>query len=207
MLEAYGPQGWWPGETPFEIVVGAMLMPQTSWRNVERAIANLRGACMLDPHSIAKAPLSQLRTLVKPAGLYGSKPRRLRSLCQVLVRESDGNVDAFLSGDFKEARAKLLRLDGVGPETADSILLYASSRPVFVVDAYTTRIGTRVGLLRSKEYQKVQRYFERVLPKRTELFREYHALLVEHGKRFCKPKPDCTKCPMLDLCKYGKSKR
>lgn len=204
LLAHHGPQCWWPAETAFEVIVGALLMAQTSWRNVEAAIGNLRRAGMLDPRAIAGAPLGRLRSLVRPAGLYRTKPRRLQALAAHLVRTSGGDLDRFFGRDPDAVRRELLSLDGVGPETADSILLYASETPTFVVDAYTVRIGRRVGLFDAERYEDVKRYFESHLPRDVDLYREYHALLVAHGKGVCRPRPRCDACVLRDVCAFGR---
>lgn len=203
LLAHYGPQGWWPAKTRFEIVVGALLMAQTSWRNVEAAIGNLRREGMLDPQALARAHLDLLRALVRPAGLHRTKPRRLKAFAAHLVRTSGGDLDRFFAREPDVVRRELLSLDGIGPETADSILLYASDTPAFVVDAYTVRIGRRVGLFDADGYEDVQRYFESHLPRDVGLYREYHALLVAHGKKVCRPRPRCPVCALRDVCAFA----
>jgi len=207
LLDAYGRQHWWPARTDFEVVVGALLMQQTAWANVERALANLRDAGLLDAHALAAASVPRIRRHVRVAGLYKTKPARLKAFCRHLVERSDGDLARFFRGPIEAVRADLLAQPGVGPETADSLLLYAGGHPVFVVDAYTVRIGTRVGLFRSKEYGAVQRYFEDRLPRDVALFREYHALLVQHAKAFCRALPRCASCPLRAMCAYGRGQR
>lgn len=206
LLRRFGPQHWWPARTRFEVVVGALLMAQTSWRNVVAAIANLRREGMLDPHRIAAAPIPQLRELVRPAGLYRQKPWRLKRFCQHLVRVTDGDLDRFFDRDLETVRTELLGLDGIGPETADSILLYAADFPAFVVDAYTIRIGRRVGLFDDDAYDAVQAYFEAHVPEDLRTYREFHALLVVLGKEVCSPRPRCDVCPLTDVCAYAASR-
>lgn len=198
----FGPQHWWPADSPFEVIVGALLMAQTAWRNAEAAIANLKRAGLFDPHGLAKAPIQTIRRLVKPAGLYRSKPRRLKAFCEHLVRVADGDLTRFFARPFETVRAELLSLPGVGPETADSILLYAGNFPTFVVDAYTIRIGRRLGLFDEERYGAVKAYFESHVLRDLALFREYHALFVAHGKEICRPRPRCEACPVRDLCAY-----
>ncbi len=202
LLDRFGPQHWWPADSPFEVIVGAILMPRVSWANVEKAIANLKTAQMLDPESIASSPLKELRRLVKPAGLHKSKPRRLRGFCRHLMRASGGNVDAFLARDHSVLRPELLSLEGIGPETADSILLYAANMEVFVVDAYTIRIGTRVGLFGYDDYDMVQDFFHDRVKGGVKVFQEYHALLVTLAKDFCRPRPKCAECPLNRICAH-----
>lgn len=207
LREHYGPQHWWPAETSFEVVVGALLMQQTAWANVERAIANLREDGLLDPHALASASVPRIRRAVRIAGLYRSKPPRLKTFCRHLVERADGDLRRFFRGPTEAVRADLLVQPGVGPETADSLLLYAGGHPVFVVDAYTVRIGKRVGLFRTEAYDEVQRYFEERLPRDVDLFREYHALLVQHAKTFCRARPKCESCPLRPVCAYGRGQR
>jgi len=203
LLERFGPQHWWPAGTPFEVIVGAVLMPQTSWKNVEVAIANLKKARMLAPARIASAPLAKLTSLIRPAGLHRTKPRRLREFCRHIMRTSGGDVSAFLDRDQGKLRRELLSLDGVGPETADSILLYAANKKTFVVDAYTRRVGRRVGLFDFDDYRKVQDFFEDNVAGGVRLYQEYHALIVELSKRICRPKPLCDLCPLCKVCNYA----
>src|SRR5256712_3299326 len=147
LLAHDGPQGWWPAETPFEAIVGALLMPQTAWRNVATAIRNLRDAGILEVHALAAAPVAVVRRHVRIAGLHRTKPARLKAFCRHLVEESDGDLATYFNRPTDVVRADLLAQDGIGPETADSILLYAGRHPVFVVDAYTIRIGGGIGRL------------------------------------------------------------
>ena len=182
--------------------MGALLMAQTSWTKVAEAIGNLKRAGVLTPHALAAMPLTRLRVLVRPAGLYRTKPRRLKAFCQHLVRVADGDLERFFARDFDALREELLSLDGVGPETADSILLYAAEFPTFVVDAYTIRFGRRVGWLRTDRYPTVQAFFESQIPPDLARYREVHALIVAHGKETCRPRPRCESCPVNDLCAY-----
>ena len=207
LLDAFGPQRWWPARSPFEVIVGAFLMQQTTWANVERAIANLREADLLEPHALAAASVGRIRKHVRIAGLYRSKPGRLKAFCRHLVERSDGDVAGFFRGPTAALRADLLAQSGVGPETADSILLYAGRHPVFVVDAYTIRIGRRIGLFGTDGYEEVQRFFEAHLPREVSLYQEYHALLVRHAKTFCRPRPQCEACPVRRMCAFGRGQR
>ena len=206
LLERFGPQHWWPAETRFEMVVGALLMQQTAWRNVEVAIANLRRAGLMSPDAIARASIPEIRKHVRVAGLYRAKPRRLKRFCQRLM-EFGGDLDAFLGRDPAVVREDLLGQEGVGPETADSILLYASETPTFVVDAYTVRIAKRLGWIDTDRYDAVKGWFEARLPRDVAVYREYHALLVAHGKAICRPRPRCGECPLNDRCAYYRTTR
>src|SRR2546422_6993443 len=196
LLQYYGPQHWWPAETAFEAIVGALLMQQTSWRTVEVAIRNLRRAGLLDVRALADAPVPVIRRHVRIAGLYRTKPARVRAFCRHLLDRSDGDLALYFDRPMEELRADLLAQDGVGPETADSILLYAGGHPVFVVDAYTVRIGRRIGWFDTDAYETVQLQFEAHLPRDLAVYREYHALLVAHAKAVCRPTPRCDECPV-----------
>ncbi len=199
LLRAYGPQGWWPAETPFEVMVGAVLTQATAWRNVERAIARLKAAGVLSHQGIAALPPKELEELVRPSGFFRQKARRLRALVKLVL--DHGDVEALLSLPPEELREKLLSVPGIGPETADSILLYAAGHPAFVVDAYTKRILHRLGLLpeEAAPYAEVQRMFQENLPQDPQLYGEYHALLVRHAKEHCRVRPRCDGCPLADL--------
>lgn len=207
LVDYYAPQGWWPAETRFEVIVGALLMAQTSWRNVARSIENLNAAGLLDPHRLATAPLATIRRHVRVAGLYRTKPARLKAFCRHLVDRCDGDLDRYFDRPTDVVRADLLAQRGVGPETADSILLYAGWHGVFVVDAYTIRIGARIGLFESRAYRDAQAYFEAHLPRDEGLYQEFHALLVAHGKALCRPRPRCPACPVRDLCDVGRGRK
>lgn len=207
LADCHGPQHWWPAETEFEVIVGALLTQQTAWANVERAIANLRDAGLLDVHAIAAAFVATIRRHVRVAGLYRTKPARLKAFCRHLVDRCDGDLPAYFDRPTEEVRGDLLAQGGVGPETADSILLYAGGHPVFVVDAYTVRIGTRLGLLATQAYDVVQRHFETHLPRDVHGYREDHALLVTHAKTLCRPRPKCGECPLRPDCPFGRRQR
>jgi len=208
LLDYYGPQHWWPAETAFEAIVGALLMQQTSWRNVEVAIGNLKRARLLEVRGLAEAPVPVIRRHVRIAGLYRTKPARLRAFCRHLLNRSGGDLARYFARPMDEVRADLLAQEGVGPETADSILLYAGGHPVFVVDAYTERIGGRIGLFRTGEYRTIQRYFEQRVPRDLTTYQEYHALLVRHAKTLCRRvNPACAECPVQTLCDFGRRRK
>ncbi len=198
MYEALGPQGWWPGESPFEVCIGAILTQNTNWQNVERAIANLKEAGLLSPQALYALPVEILAEYIRPAGYFRVKARRLKNFIKFLVEEFQASLDNLFSLPLSEARQRLLGVSGIGPETADSILLYAGGKPIFVVDAYTRRILLRHGLAtEDMTYQDLQDLFMKYLPPESTLFNEYHALLVAVGKKFCRPrKPLCSACPL-----------
>ncbi len=198
MYEALGPQGWWPGESPFEVCIGAILTQNTNWQNVERAIANLKEAGLLSPQALYALPVEILAEYIRPAGYFRVKARRLKNFIKFLVEEFQSSLDNLFSLPLSEARQRLLGVSGIGPETADSILLYAGGKPIFVVDAYTRRILLRHGLAtEDMTYQDLQDLFMKHLPPESTLFNEYHALLVAVGKKFCRPrKPLCSACPL-----------
>ncbi|HEY5999699.1 MAG TPA: endonuclease III domain-containing protein [bacterium] len=198
LLAAFGPQSWWPAETPFEVMVGAILTQNTNWRNVERAIANLRAARALTPGAMARLRPAALAELIRPAGYFRVKAARLGHLLAHLRRRHGGSVARLLRVPGPSLREELLGITGIGPETADSILLYAAGRPSFVVDAYTRRVLSRHGLVgEGAAYADIQRLFTGALPADVALFNEYHALIVRLGKEFCRPRaPRCAACPL-----------
>lgn len=200
MYDHFGPQHWWPGRTRFEIIVGAILTQNTNWTNVERAIANLDREGVLDPAHLHEADFETLAQWIRPAGYFNIKAKRLKNLLNWLYDEFGGNVDAPARLDAVDLRESLLSVNGIGRETADSIILYAYEKPIFVVDAYTCRIGVRHGFLSpDMDYDMVQEYFESALEHDAALYNEFHALLVCVGKNFCKPKARCHGCPLESL--------
>lgn len=197
MLHALGPQGWWPGRTRFEVIVGAILTQNTAWTNVARAIANLRQARVLTPKALAALPAPKLARLVQPSGYYRTKAARVKRFLRFLRARYALNLSRMFAERPSKLREELLAVSGIGPETADSILLYAGGVPVFVVDAYTRRILGRHGLIRADAtYDAVQALFMENLPPDPALYNEYHALLVAVGKDFCRPLPRCARCPL-----------
>jgi len=200
LFECFGPQHWWPGETKFEIITGAVLTQNTSWANVEKAIANLKSADSLTPEKLYQFDVPQLAELIRPAGYFNIKAKRLKNFVTWLFENYEGKLTNLESLDTDQLRSELLAVKGIGPETADSILLYALNRPVFVVDAYTARIAFRHGLIEpNADYEQLRGLFQSNLPQDTQLFNEYHALLVKVGKEFCKPKAQCSSCPLEKL--------
>lgn len=197
--DAWGPQHWWPGESVLEIMVGAVLTQNTAWRNVERAIANLKAAGALSLDVMLALPVDELAALIRPAGYFNVKARRLRALLE-WVRDA-GGVEALSGWPDDALRVGLLDVHGVGPETADDILLYAFGRPVFVIDAYTRRILGRLGLIDpTMGYEHLRVAIEAELGADVPLFNQYHALLVAHGKEVCRPRPRCERCVLADDC-------
>jgi len=204
LFAAYGPQGWWPGDSPFEVIVGAILTQNTAWSNVERAIANLRAAGALTPAGLLALTAEETARLVRPAGYFNTKARKLRAVVEFLDQEYGGDLARLFTLDTATLRETLLSLYGIGPETADSILLYAAGRPVFVVDAYTRRVFSRLGLVsETVTYHDLQALFSDHLPSDVSLFNEYHALIVRHGKVRCTSRqPGCDSCPLSEGCVY-----
>ncbi|MGW8312323.1 MAG: endonuclease III domain-containing protein [Desulfuromonadales bacterium] len=202
----FGQLHWWPADHSFEVVVGAILTQNTSWSNVERAIGNLKMASIINPQGLAEIPIHQLEQLIRPAGFFRQKALRLQALAKHLVNEWQGDLANFCGGPLEDARNRLLGHAGIGPETADSILLYAANRPSFVVDAYTMRIFQRIGLLHGKEkYDEVRQLFMRNLPEDPRLFNEYHAQIVSLAKTCCrKNRTFCTECPVNRLCRHAR---
>jgi endonuclease-3 related protein len=205
MLAAHGPQFWWPGRTRFEVIVGAILTQNTSWSNVERAIANLRRERLLSPSAIERIPVHRLATLIRSSGYFRQKARKLKAFVNFLRSRYQGSLNRLFARPTGALREQLLSVHGIGPETADSILLYAGNHPVFVVDAYTRRILERHRMARGKEsYEEIRQLFEFSLPAEPKLFNEYHALLVHTGKHFChKRQPDCQRCPLQQFLPAG----
>jgi endonuclease-3 related protein len=201
MSQALGPMHWWPASTPFEVIVGAILTQNTSWANVERAIANLRLAQMLTPSAISEARMSRLAALVRPSGYFRQKAKKLKVFVRFLQREYGGSLKSMFDTPTGTLREKLLAVHGIGPETADSVLLYAGNHPVFVVDAYTHRIFGRHGITDGKpQYESVRELFETALPRDPRLLNEFHALVVNIGKNWCRKKePLCAECPLGHL--------
>ena len=200
LFDRFGPQHWWPGETQFEIIAGAVLTQNTNWANVEKAIANLKSAHLLTPEKLYHLGLSQFAELIRPAGYYNIKAKRLKNFVNWLFHKYDGQLTNLEDLNTDQLRAELLAVKGIGPETADSILLYAFNREIFVIDAYTARIACRHGLIQpDADYEQLQELFQSNLPQDSQLFNEYHALLVRLGKEFCRPKAKCTACPLEKL--------
>ena len=204
LLDAYGPRFWWPAESPFEVCVGAILTQNTNWANVEKAIANLKEAGLLTAEGLRDVALERLAELIRPAGYFNVKSIRLKDFIGWLYGEHGGNLEAMFAGDWQRLRQELLGVRGIGPETCDSILLYAGHKPSFVVDSYTKRLFSRLGLFsENAAYEEFRALFMRNLPSDTELYNEYHALIVQHCKEHCRTKPLCAECPLLPRCPFG----
>jgi len=199
LLAAYGPQQWWPADSPFEMMVGAILTQNTNWKNVEKAISNLKELRILDATSISNCDTDKLATAIRVSGFYRQKAERLRLFSHFYIQH--GKTSNLKKRSASELRKLLLQLHGIGPETADSMLLYALDKPLFVVDAYTKRIFSRIGLFDSTlKYDAVQGYFHEQLKEDLSIFQEFHALIVEHAKRYCKASPLCEQCPLNIAC-------
>ncbi len=195
LWQAFGPQGWWPGETPFEVAVGAILTQNTNWGNVARAIAALKDRDLLEPQALHDLPEAELARLIRPAGYYNLKARRVKNFLALLQGRYQGSMEVMAGDDLEDLRRRLLEVKGIGPETADSILLYALNKPTFVVDAYTFRVLSRHQLAsESYTYEELQRLFMDHLAADLGLYQEYHALLVRVGKELCRPQPRCEAC-------------
>ncbi|MDA8326398.1 MAG: hypothetical protein M0033_09275 [Nitrospiraceae bacterium] len=200
LLDAFGPQRWWPGETPFEVAVGAVLTQNTNWGNVEKAIHNLKEANALCSLAMDRMSNERLAELVRPSGYFNVKAVRLKALVSFIVSGYQGNVTRMKDTGTAALREKLLAISGIGPETADSILLYALEKPVFVIDAYTKRILARHGIAPAMaDYSRLQGLFHENLEPDVKLYNEFHALIVKTGKTFCRPRaPLCRACPLSD---------
>ncbi len=202
LLSSFGKQNWWPAETKVEMIVGAVLTQNTSWSNVEKAIRNLRAGDLLSIEGLSNMPLNVLSDYIKPAGYFNLKARRLKNLIDFVNDRYAGNLDELFSLDITAIREGLLSVNGIGRETADSIVLYGAELPLFVIDTYTYRILTRHGLVDENiDYSELQAIFMDNLPHEAELFKEFHALIVKAGKEFCKKKPLCIECPLRILDK------
>jgi len=204
-LSALGPSRWWPAETPLEVCLGAILAQNTSWNGASRAVENLKARGLLeDPAALLSLAEKELQALIRPSGYFRQKARRLRIFLAWLLEACGGRVEGLAALPLQEARAALLSLEGVGPETADSILCYGAGRTIFVVDAYTRRIGGRHGLFSPDlPYEEIRAWFEARLPPDLALYREYHALLVRIGAGWCRPRPSCRGCPLSRFAKPG----
>ena len=204
LYRAWGPQGWWPGRTATEMVVGAVLTQNTAWSNVEKALLRLKAARALSLRKLYEAPLAEVEDWVRPAGFYRVKARRVRALAALVMESYQGRLSLLLREEPARLRTFLLGVHGIGPETADSILLYAAGAPYFVVDAYTRRVLSRHGWLHEPaSYEAVADLFEVALPREAQLYNEFHALIVRLGKTHCRAKPRCEGCPLNSMLPPG----
>lgn len=199
LFAAYGHQHWWPAESPFEVMIGAVLTQNTAWSNVERALARLSASSALEPAAILALDPAELAEALRPAGYFNLKARRLSAFCVEYL--AAGGLEGWGALDTETLRRALLKVNGIGPETADDMLLYAFERPVFVVDAYTRRIFARLGAIAGDEaYEQIRAGFEQTLGPDVPLFKEYHALIVQHAKQACRARPICPDCPLREAC-------
>lgn len=198
----YGPQHWWPAESDFEMIVGAFLTQNTSWTNVEKAVQALREVGWLTPSAIRNADEVSLAERLRPAGCFRQKAKRIKGFVAHLDERNGGELGRLFAQDTLALRAELLGLEGVGPETADCIVLYAARLPIFVVDAYTRRLFDRLGVLNQPTYDEAQKLAHASLPPDAARFNEFHALIVRHAKAHCRAKPRCVGCPLAEVCRY-----
>lgn len=197
MFKHFGPQHWWPAETNFEVMVGTILTQNTSWTNVEKAISNLKKEKLLSVEKLEKIPDEKLAQLIRPAGYFNIKTKRLKNFIHFLMTKYKGNLEKMREEELSILREKLLSVKGIGPETADSILLYALKKPIFVIDQYTYRILSRHHLIPEEtSYEEMQALMMKSVPEKIPHYNEYHALIVMIGKNFCRKKPLCEKCPL-----------
>lgn len=205
LLGTYGPQHWWPGDSPLEVMIGAVLVQNTAWKNVEKAIDRLRDADLLDSQALGRLPTDELAEYIRPAGYYRVKARRLHNLLKLVVDRYAGSLERMFDQDLETLREELLQTNGIGPETADSILLYAARKPTFVVDTYTHRIFARHGWIDfGAGYCEIKEHFESGLDRDPALFNEYHALLVRVGHLHCRKTPKCDGCPLAEWLPDGR---
>ncbi len=200
LLNHFGKQYWWPADTPFEVIVGAILTQQTTWKNVEKAIDNLKENNLLSISSLARVNIRCLEKIIRPAGYFHQKAERLKGACKYIYKNYGEDLGKLFSKSVLKLREELLSLKGLGPETVDSIILYAAQKPIFVIDAYTKRMAHRLGITHLDKYEDLRKYFEEHLPNGLELYQEFHALIVELGKNYCKTKPHCQPCPLNKMC-------
>jgi endonuclease III related protein len=204
LFRAYGAQGWWPAEKPFEVMIGAVLTQRTSWRNVELALANLRNEGLIDPETLHRRRLHELEQAVRPAGFFRQKAARLHALCRWL--DGHGGFVAAARQSDGDLRDGLLAVKGIGPETADVITLYAFRRRVFVVDAYFRRVFSRIGMIEGSEpYDVLRMNVQRAMSATSDIYGEFHALIVTHAKERCRAVPQCDACTLNAVCDYARA--
>ncbi|MEW6183759.1 MAG: endonuclease III domain-containing protein [Bacillota bacterium] len=203
LYEYFGPRHWWPADTDFEMIIGAILTQNVSWRGAVRAIDNLKAEEWLEAAAISAAPREKLAEVLRPARYHFQKAQKLKDFCSVLLEEYNGNLNGFLAQETGLLRGRLLAIRGIGPETADCIILYAARKPIFVIDAYTHRVFNRLGYFPERiKYGEMQEFFMRHLPADVKLFNEYHAQIDALGHRIClKKSPHCGECPVSRYCR------
>ena len=200
LFKSFGEQYWWPGDTDFEVVIGAILTQNTNWTNVEKAIENLKAAKVFTPKKLYEINIEKLAELIKPSGYFNVKAKRLKHFIEWLFSNYNGSLSKLFKQDYTILREELLSINGIGRETADSIILYAAEKPTFVVDAYTKRVLVRHGLITEDyDYEAIKAVFEDNLPRNVSHYNEYHALIVMVGKYYCKPKMQCEECPLENV--------
>ncbi|MCD4796159.1 MAG: endonuclease III domain-containing protein [Candidatus Cloacimonetes bacterium] len=205
LLKTFGHQNWWPAETADEIIIGAILTQNVSWNNVEKAIINLKQYNLCTLEQIHHSNIDEIAPLIRSTLYFNRKAKKLQNFTEFLFTYYNGDVCKMFQTEIRTLRKQLLQINGIGEETADSILLYAGAKPVFVIDAYTKRIFTRLGLTRQNwNYAEYQKFFMKNLPEDIELFNDYHAQIVYLGKHFCKRKPLCDECPLNSFCERNK---
>jgi endonuclease-3 related protein len=201
LLKSFGKQNWWPADSKFEILLGAILTQQTTWRNVEAVIRKLKMKGLLTPHSLASTPVEEVERLIRQTGFFRQKAQRLLNISKYLLTTYQGSMEALFDQPTTSLRTELLSLKGVGLETADSIMLYAGDKLTFPIDAYTLRICRRLGV-KERKYERIKKTFEEQLPRDLEIYKELHALLDKLGKTYCRSKPQCIPCPLASICDY-----
>jgi endonuclease-3 related protein len=197
LLDRFGHQNWWPAESPFEMMIGAILTQNTAWTGVEKAITHLKENDLLNPESISTVNPERLAGLIRPAGYFNQKTKRIQSFTRWFLEKFEGKIERMKEVPFLEMREELLAQNGIGPETADSILLYALRHPTFVIDTYTYRMLHRHGFVgEESSYEEMKTVMEEQLPKEEALFNDFHAQIVRVGKEYCRKKPNCEQCPL-----------
>ena len=208
LYQRYGPQGWWPGDGPLDVIIGAILTQSAAWTNVEMAIRNLKDANCWSLQAIHESPVDELAAIIRPSGYFNAKARKLKAFAGHVIEQYGGCLSTLLDRDMEPLRQELLAIHGIGPETADDILVYAAMKPSFVIDSYTRRIVGRIGLLPERPavgYATYQSLFHDNLSGEVSLFNEYHALLDQHAKAACGKVPICSGCCLEDICATGKA--
>jgi len=208
LFKSFGKQYWWPGDTGFEVVIGAILTQNTNWSNVEKAIKNMKAAKIFTPKKLYEIDQDKLAELIRPSGYFNVKAKRLKHFIEWLFLNYNGSLSKLFKLNFATLRGQLISVNGIGRETADSIILYAAEKPTFVVDAYTKRVLVRHGVITEDyDYDAIKEVFENNLPKEVPLYNEYHALIVMVGTHYCKPKMQCEECPLKDVHRTSQTKR